>query len=223
MVLWGGVFKRRLGQKGGVLVIGIGALIEETPDSSQTPFHPVRTQWDAAVCSRAGGLRWSPAPVSTWSQTSRLQNCAQYVSVAYKPPSLWLVSQPEQSQTLAPGHPQLTKPHSEVPTRAWQQSPSRQLRSPTHLSSNVGVILERQTGLIQSHSLYHLGQWGAIFRKWEKLLKEMWTWCQMRNQSALFSNLRGTTLWTPSPGETSLETASNFSASQPCGENTVHC
>lgn len=82
-VLGDGAIGKYLGHEGGTLRKGICALIKEAPESSPDPFPHVRIQESAtpkwAFTNHAG------TPIAD----SSLQNRETYISVVYKPLSLW--------------------------------------------------------------------------------------------------------------------------------------
>ena len=89
IVLGGEVSERWLSHKGGALMKGISALMEETPESTLVPA----ALWEYNEKNVIYGPGSRPSPdtesASTWSWTSSLKSCEKYTSVDYQPPSRW--------------------------------------------------------------------------------------------------------------------------------------
>lgn len=85
MVFGSVVFGSWLGHRGGALVNGISALLEESPENSLL-LHHVRTQQENVFCEAGGGPHQTGKLPGSRSQTSRLQLCEKHISVVCQPP-----------------------------------------------------------------------------------------------------------------------------------------
>lgn len=86
IVLGGGTFGMWLGYEGEACMNEVSALTKETRESSLNPFTMWRHSEKVAFCEPGRELLPDPKPNTGLSS---LQNCENYISVVFKPTSLW--------------------------------------------------------------------------------------------------------------------------------------